>query len=36
MDEDPAGCERWILGKEIKSAKILRIKKLEVQRLLQS
>ena len=26
MDEDPAGCQRWISRKEIKSVKILRTK----------
>ena len=27
VNEDPAGCQRWISTKEIESAKILRTKK---------
>ena len=36
VDEDPAGCQRWISRKEILSTKILRTERREVQRLLQS
>ena len=36
VDEDPAGYQRWISRKEMQSAKILRTKKREVQRLLKS